>query len=223
MTSDPATPTLGEHLDEHAKPCAHHARAPLESLLALATVGSRASGFNHDIASKLQGLMMALDEISELAEGLDAIHRDSVARATEGAQACLKDVLAILNVNRAMTKPAMRAPVALSDLTARAGERVYVTLQGALPEVDVSVSAPTMIHALSLLFDVAGGPGRGRMIPVEVSRTPTHVSISMAIASATPASAEPLALASFVLARDGGSLRCASDGKRFVIELPIAA
>ncbi len=220
MTAPP--PRLGEHLDEHARPCARHAPASLESILALATVGSRASGFNHDIASKLQGLMMALDEISELAEGLDAANRESVARATEGAQACLKDVLTILNTNRAMTKPAMRAPVALSDLTARAGERVYVTLQGSLPELDVSVSAPTMIHALSLLFDIAGGPGRGRTIPVDVTRTPTHVSLALAVAATAVPNPEPLALASFVLARDGGSLHCANDGQRLVIELPIA-
>jgi hypothetical protein len=223
VTRDPAIPSLGEHLDEHAKPCPHHGPAPLDALLALATVGSRASGFNHDIASKLQGLMMALDEISELAEGLDPANRDHVSSATEGAQACLKDVLTVLNVNRAMTKPAMRAPVALSDLTTRAGERVYVTLQGTLPDLDVSVSAPTMIHALSLLFDVAGGPGRGRTIPVEISRTPTHVSLSMAITGPQPATTELIALASFVLARDGGSLRCMNDGQRFLIELPIAA
>lgn len=221
MTADP-TLKLGDHLDEHAKPCTYHGAASSEALLGLATVGSRASGFNHDIASKLQGLMMALDEISEIAETLDPVNRDHVARATEGAQACLKDVLGILNLNRAMTKPPMRAPVALAELTARAGERVYVTLQGSLPEVDVSVSAPTMIHALSLLFDAAGGPGRGRTIPVEVTRTPTTVSLSMAIASASPVSPEPLALAAFVLARDGGSLRCTDNGQRFLIELPIA-
>jgi hypothetical protein len=222
VTSDPSTP-LGVHLDDDAKPCAIHAPAPPESIFALATVGSRASGFNHDIASKLQGLMMALDEISELAETLDPDNRDQVARATEGAQACLKDVLTILNINRAMTKPPMRAPVALSDLTTRAGERVYVTLQGALPDVDVAVSAPTMIHALSLLFDVAGGPGRGRMIPVEVTRTPTHVSLSIAIAGTPPTTTEPLALAAFVLVRDGGSLRCVNNGQRFLIELPISS
>jgi hypothetical protein len=221
--TDPAKPAAGAHFDEHARPCAHHPTAPLESILALATVGSRASGFNHDIASKLQGLMMALDEISELAETLDPVNREHVARATEGAQACLKDVLGILNTNRAMTKPPMRAPVALSDLATRAGERVYVTLQGALPDLDVAVSAPTMIHALSLIFDVAGGPGRGRTIPVDVSRTATHVTISITIAGPGPTSPEPLTLASFVLARDGGSLHCTNDGQRFVIELPIAA
>jgi hypothetical protein len=239
VTVEPSTPTfncmsspgstskvapLGTHLDELGNPCPHHARPAPESIYALATIGSRASGFNHDIASKLQGLMMALDEISELAETLDPMNRDSVARATEGAQACLKDVLAILNMNRAMTKPAMRAPVALSDLTARAGERVYVTLQGARPDLDVQVSAPTTIHALSLVLDATGGPGRGRKIPVEVSRTPTHVSISMNVAGPIPASAdETLALAAFVLARDGGSLRCENNGQRFTIELPIAA
>ncbi len=221
MTSDPK-PALGEHFDEHAKPCGRHTTASLESLLALATVGSRASGFNHDIASKLQGLMMALDEISEIADTLDPTNREHVARATEGAQACLKDVLGILNTNRAMTKPPMRAPVSLSELTARAGERVYVTLQGTLPDVDVAVSAPTMIHALSLLFDAAGGPGRGRTLPASITQTPTHVTLTLPIANGSSAGPEPLTLASFVLARDGGSLRCSDEGQCFVIELPIA-
>ncbi|MFN0253735.1 MAG: hypothetical protein ACKV2T_43100 [Kofleriaceae bacterium] len=166
--------------------------------------------------------MMALDEISEIAEALDPVNREHITRATDGAQACLKDVLGILNTNRAMTKPAMRAPVALSDLATRAGERVYVTFQGALPDLAVSVSAPTMIHALSQIFDIAGGPGRSRTIPIDVSRTATHVTLALSVAGAGPTSPEPLTLATFVLARDGGSLRCTDNGQRFLIELPIA-
>lgn len=222
MTSNPVNLALGEHLDETGAPCTRHGTTSWQSLLGLAAVGSRVSGFNHDIASKLQGLMMALDEISEIAEGLDPLHREQVARAAEGAHGCLKEVLDVLNLNRAMTKPPMRSPVALLELTTRAGERVYAALDGTLPDVDVSVHAPTMIQALSLLFDVAGGPGRGRKIPVEVSRSVTHVSLSIAVASTGPPPPEPLALASFVLARDGGSLHCGDAGQRLVIALPLA-
>jgi len=215
--------SLGSHTDDHGQTCPHHAPAPPDVLLTLAAIGSRASGFNHDIASKLQGLMMALDEIGELAETVgDPSTSSQLMSANENAQGCLKDVLAILNVNRAMTKPPMRAPVALTELVARAGERIYITLKGSIPDVDISVSAPTTIHALSLLFDIAGGPGRGRTIPVDVSQSAKHVTLSLPIAGTQPATSEHVALASFILARDGGSLRCANNGQQFVIELPLA-
>ncbi len=224
MTERTATPVpLGHHLDEHDQPCTHHGHASLEALFAFATVGSRVSSFNHDIASKLQGLMMALDEISEIADGIQPEQRDQVLRATEGAQTCLKDLLVVLNTNRAMTKAPTRAPVSLAELTTRAGERVYVTLQGALPDVDVLVSAPTMIHALALVFDASGGPGRGRTVSVDAARTATHVTLSLPIASSSPSAPDLLALATFVFARDGGSLHCMDDGRRFVVALPIAS
>ena len=55
------------HLDEHGEVCTRHAPVPDGDLLALALVGSRAPSFHHDLASKLQGLMMAIDEIGEVA------------------------------------------------------------------------------------------------------------------------------------------------------------
>lgn len=218
MTTAPISNVSVEHLDEHGKPCVAHSPATTESLLALTLVGSRASGFNHDIASKLQGLMMALDEIGEIGET-----DPNLARAAETAQAALKDVLGILNTNRAMTKAPSRAPITLAELVTRAGERVYVTLEGALPSVDVEVSAATMIHALSLILDVAGGPGRSRSIPIVCEQTPGFVTIALpSAAPLTGTGPESLAIATFVLARDGGELRCADHGTRFLLKLPLA-
>jgi peptide/nickel transport system substrate-binding protein len=54
----------------------------------LAAIGSRTPGFNHDIASKIQGVMMALDEIVELSRDVD------VQRAAETAQTALGGPLA---------------------------------------------------------------------------------------------------------------------------------
>lgn len=208
----------GTHLDEHGTPCVTHPASTSDAILALALVGSRATGFNHDIASKLQGLMMALDEISELGE-TDA----NLGRAAETAHAALKEVLGILNANRAMTKAPSRAPLALAELVTRAGERIYVTLQGSLPSVDLEVSAATMIHAMSLIFDIAGGPGRGRLLPVTCEQTPGFVALSLPLAAPmTATSADALALATFVLARDGGELRCADAGARFIVKLPLS-
>jgi len=60
----------------------------------------------------------------------------------------LREVLALLNVNRALAKPPVRTAVPLRELLDRAAARVYVTLQGALVDAIVHVSAPSTIHAL---------------------------------------------------------------------------
>lgn len=206
------------HLDDQGQPCATHPAPPVDALVSLAVVGARAAGFNHDIASKLQGLMMALDEISELGES-----DSNLARAADSAHTALKEVLATLNVNRAMTKPPARTLISLPELWTRAGERVYVTLKGALPAVDVEVSAPTMIQALALVLDISGGPGRGRAIHADIAQTPTHVTVTFPAVTPLPSNAaEALAIATHVLARDGGSLTCSDGGKNFVVSLPLA-
>ena len=69
-----------QHLDEQEMPCTWHANATFEELMVLAIVGSRAQGFHHDVASKLQGLQMSLDEISERCQ-----HDPQLTRATESA------------------------------------------------------------------------------------------------------------------------------------------
>ena len=92
------------HVDEDGHPCTHHAPASTSELLALALVGSRAPSFNHDLASKLQGLMMAVDEISEVSGEVPP----PVMRAIQTAQGALRDVLALLTTNRALTKPPVK-------------------------------------------------------------------------------------------------------------------
>ena len=61
-------PDALDHSGEDGAPCATHPAAELDRILALASLGARASGFNHDLASKLQGVMMALDELDEALE-----------------------------------------------------------------------------------------------------------------------------------------------------------
>ena len=112
------------HVDERGAACAHHASATAEALLQLALVGTRAPGFHHDCASKLQGLLMALDEISELtADGSDDL-RSAVEAATEAS----RELNALLSTNRALTKPPARAPIALGELVSRAAARVAVSV-----------------------------------------------------------------------------------------------
>lgn len=208
-----------DHLDEEGKPCSVHAPGTLDELMVLAVVGSRAAGFHHDVASKLQGLMMALDEIGELGQSDPAL-----TRATEAALDSLREVLAQLNGNRALTKPPTRTAVAFREIVARASERVYVALGGELVDATIEVHGPTTIHALSLAFDVAAGPGRGRTLPATARLDGTHVELRLGCAPSPQSnSGESLAVATFVLTRDRGSLHCTADGKHLVLRLPLVA
>ena len=171
-----------------------------DPLLALALVGSRASGFNHDCASKLQGLMMALDEITELA---DASADADLLRAVETASGALRELTVLLNANRALTKPPVRTATTVRELFAKAAERASARLVGELPEHAIEVALPAVTHALALLFDLAAelAPG-GRTIAIEGG----------VVRTAKQASPELLAIATFALARDGGSLAVVPSG-----------
>ena len=208
------------HLDEHGQPCTHHPAASPADLLALALVGSRAPSFHHDLASKLQGLMMAVDEIAEVTGEVPP----PVIRAIDTARDALREILALLGGNRALTKAPVPAPTPLGELLARAAERVIVTFRCAAPAVTVEVPPPAMIHALSLVIDVAGGAGRGRTVEATAVHDGAVASISIGAATeVTQGAAEALALAAFALEASGGSLSCAAQGSRLVVRLPAVA
>jgi hypothetical protein len=209
-----------EHLDEQGLPCVRHPAPACDLLMSLAIVGSRAPGFHHDIASKLQGLMMAVDEITEGLEGGDP----QLQRAVETAALALKELNGLLNFNRALTKPAQPVRVAFRELVALASMRVYVSIDGELPDATVMVAAPSTVHGLSLAFDVAAGPGRGRTLAAAAAISDGHLVMTLAASpSPPPTAAESLAIATFVFARDRGELRCADAGKQLVIRLPLAS
>jgi len=209
-----------QHLDETGQPCTRHAIAPIEELMSLTVIGSRAPGFHHDLASKLQGMMMSLEEIGELAVGGDP----QIGRAAETALDSLRDLLALLNVNRALTKPPTRTAVAFREVLARAAERVYVSLVGELVDATIEVCAPSTIHALSLLFDVAAGPGRGRTLAATTRIDGAHVELCLAASPDPPGNAaSSLAIAAFVIGRDHGALRCSDGGSHLVARIPLSA
>lgn len=206
-----------EHVDDTGAPCTRHPAATAAALLQLAMVGSRAPAFHHDCASKLQGLLMALDELSELTENGDP----ELVRPIEAALHASRELNALLNVNRALTKPAARTSILVRALLTQAAERVSVRLDGTLLEAAVSVPVPPITHALALAIDVAAGAGRGRTIGVAASLAGSDVEVVLqAHASAPPNASDSLAIASFVLARDGGRMWCAQGGERLVIRLP---
>ena len=217
MSSSGVREVVPPHVDATGAPCSRHPAASPAGLMQLALVGSRAPAFHHDCASKLQGLVMALDELGELTEGGDP----QILRALESALEASRELNALLNINRALTKPPGRADIAVQDLVTRAAQRVGITVQGALPPATVSVSVPAMTHGLALVLDVAAGAGRGRSLAVTGTRAAGGVELVLPMAASAPASAgEGLALATFVVARDGGRVWCATDGDRLHVLLP---
>jgi hypothetical protein len=211
------TDRLPDHLDETGAPCARHAPLSQDALFQLAMVGSRASAFHHDCASKLQGLVMALDELTELTEHGDP----QVIRAIETAIEASRELNALLNVNRALTRPTAKTPIELRELVARGAERVGVAVHGVLPDATVGVSVAPMTHALALAIDVAAGTGRGRSLAV--SAEVAAGSVELALHSSplqAPNAGDALAIVGFVVERDGGRLWCSSAGTRLVLRLP---
>ncbi|HEX3765494.1 MAG TPA: hypothetical protein VHW23_42655 [Kofleriaceae bacterium] len=210
---------IPDHLDETGAPCARHPAIAPASLYQLAVVGSRAPAFHHDCASKLQGLVMALDELTELTEHGDP----QLIRAVETALEASRELNALLNFNRTLTRPATKTAIALDELTTRAAGRVGVALRGGVPPgVIVTIGVAPMVHALSLAIDVAAGTGRGRSLAVTVTSAGGAVELALP-SSPTQASnaSEAIAIASFVIARDGGGrLWCSSAGDRMLIQLP---
>jgi hypothetical protein len=210
------------HLGEDGQPCALHSELSTQRLYELALLGSRMPTFHHDAASKLQSLMMALDELSELSAEQDG----AMQPAIDTAQMSLRELHQLLTTNRALSKPPVRAIVQVADVIQGAAERVGVRLRGDLhtarPEVRVAI--PALTHAFAQLLDVAAGPSQlGRVVDLTIE-TSHGVSVTISgpreAAKAAPNTLEAVALAAFVLAREQGSLVCGGEGERFRIQLP---
>lgn len=214
----PADPTV--HLGLLGAPCEAHERASLDRILALATIGSRVSTFNHDIASKLQGLMMALDELTEL---LEAKRDPELDRAAEAAQTSLREVNTLLSANRSLTRTATRSRAALGDVIkpAAAHININIVIDGELPDAMLEGTLSLLQHGLGLAFDVAAGTGRSRTLTLQTALVDGRVEISCATVSPPPAHAgDHLALAAFAIRHAGGELRCTPD-QRIVIRIPL--
>src|SRR6185369_1001952 len=123
--------------------------------------------------------------------------------AVEIALESMHGIHALLNANRALTKPPQRTEIALGDLVGRAAERAGVALRGTLPEAMVTVAVPATTHALALAIDVAGGARRGRTLVVDAAIVAREVELVLHATNPSPADAsEALAIATFVVARD---------------------
>jgi hypothetical protein len=210
---------VSDHSDEDGKPCTKHAVAG-DGLLAWAAIGSRLSGFQHDTASKLQSLMMAVDEATDLV-GDD---RPDVRTALETAMAALRDINGLLTENRALAKAPQRKATPVGALLDRAAARYGVKLVGDRGTATAHVAPPSTVHALSLLLDLsAGAVQSSRAVEVVVTAAASiEIRITGApIDAGKPMVNEAIAVAAYLLAREDGALRCNDQG--FVVQLPIAA
>jgi hypothetical protein len=212
-----------DHRDETGQLCTRHASVTPERLLELATHGSRMPGFHHDAASKLQSLVMALDEISELTSQADS----DLRLAVDTAATALRELQQLFTANRALAKAPQRTRIALSEVFTRASERAGVQIRGEQASSDVRVAVPSIIHALALVLDVAAGPSHlGRVVQVTSEATSERIVTTFAGPAAAAAklaatASEALAIATFAISREGGQLSC-SASERFAIELPLA-
>jgi hypothetical protein len=205
-----------EHRDETGKPCERHAIPTRARLIELAMIGLGARAFHHDAASKLQSLVMALDEVGELAQDSEP----ELRAAIELAQTSLRELHAMFDDNRGLSR-VYRSRIALPELLARGAERMGIDLLGPIASCEVEVAVPAMTNALALLLDVAAGQREGvRAVELASSLQGGHVTLTLNGVEASQSS-DVLSIATFVITRDGGELCC--QGDKVVLRLPMAA
>ena len=205
-----------EHLDEAGQVCTQHP-ANADRILTFAAIGARAAGFNHDVASKLQGMMMALDELDEL---LERAGTTELRRAAETARGALDEAHALLSASRALTRTSTRTTAQLRDIVTVACERAGVSARGDAPQGQVAVT-PLLVQALGLAIEALAGTGSDRVVEVTASREGDRATLVFASPAApTTTLGDALALASFVIAHANGELRCGRD-HRLHVRLPL--
>ena len=211
-----------EHQEESGEPCTRHSKLTEQRMMELATLGSRMPSFHHDAASKLQSLMMALDEISELASNDTSDLRSSI----DTAHSALRELNQLLSANRALAKAPVPARVSLTELVHKACESSGVRMRMPIVAHDVRVHIPAMRHALALLLDLTAGPSHlGRVIDATCELDDDRYVLRFAgppeAQAKQPVNAgESIGLATFVIDREEGTLRCTATG--FVVTLPAA-
>ena len=208
---------MTDHLDESGGPCKRHPQASAANLMAMALLGSRMPSFHHDVASKLQSLMMAVDELTELAETIET------RAAANAATTALKDLTTLFSTNRALGKAPQRRPTPASEVFARAAERSSVKTSGELATCTVDIALPSIVHACAVILDLAAGPlAHGRTVELSSKANGHVLEVTVTGPPNTPLppnAGDVLALASFALVREGGELRCGAD--RYTIKLPL--
>jgi C4-dicarboxylate-specific signal transduction histidine kinase len=211
------------HLDHAGKPCAEHP-ARIDDLLGLATLGATAFSVLHDVASGLQALAAAIDELeaySETAEPNEEL-RAAIVAASSALQSTNK---LFVDARRAVRGGGhLRDVIRIDSLVQRAIDRAdaRVAPMDSPPATEVAVLIPIMTHIIASLIDTAAGTGRA-----EVAVSDAGDQVEVAIRAVEPERpplgvGTTLAIAAGVISDHGGSLQCDRDGDRarFAIRLP---
>jgi hypothetical protein len=97
-----------------------------------------------------------------------------------------------------------------------------VKLRGELGAATVHVAPPSIVHALSLLFDAIAGPQQGtRTVDVAVTQQDTRVTVALTGAAAPATSLDAIMVATWLLEREDGAVFSAPNG--FQVHLPLAS
>ncbi|MDB4957380.1 MAG: hypothetical protein JWO36_4949 [Myxococcales bacterium] len=140
----------------------------------------------------------------------------------------MRELHQLFTANRALAKSPQLTRGTLGELIARSTTRAGVKVRGNVMAIDVETSPPAMTHAISVLCDVVAGPSQlGRVVDIATAVEGSHVTISLAgpptaAAKAPPNASELLAIAAYVIARDGGELTCFGGGERFEVRILVA-
>ena len=156
-------------------------------ILALAVVGARARGFNHDAASKLQRLIMAVAELEDLAPAHPEV-RDLRAVA-DGLSSALGELEGLFVEFRALAKGTEVTAFDLRELLGmvarRAGARLE--LEGDFPAVSVRIREAETIQLLALLCEDgrwiaarATIAADGRHVVLDLACVPSATSLALA-------------------------------------------
>jgi hypothetical protein len=218
---------LPVHVDESGVPCERHPTGMSSGVLHHALVGSRTQGTHHDLASRLQSLLMAIEEIVELAQQTP---KDGDLRiAADTALAALTQANDILAAHRSFARGSgERVRAFVRDLLTRASRRTGVSVDvSSLGDVEINVLPARAEQALALLLEVLGADlvaARKVTAEVEITDTSTVLTLRGGDPGAPRAQATDLVtLASYALGCDHGRLRCGAAGEpdRFIIAYPV--
>lgn len=216
------------HTTATGEPCtlaAHAARA--EDLLAPAALGTACFAALHDLASALQAIGNAIDELD--VSVTDPAIRPLIDAAIEANDHATKMFVATRGVLR---DPAGRKqPVDVAALLSRANHQAGTkpVLAGAAPAGTVEVVVPVIAMTLAKLIDAAAAGAPAGAAPAIVARADgATIALAITAPAAVPAPESigaTLAIAARAVEAHGGTVACGDTGGRptYVIRLPFTA
>jgi hypothetical protein len=216
------------HTTDTGEPCALAAHAPrAEDLVAPAALGTACFAALHDLASALQAIGNAVDELDMAVT--DPALRPLVDAAIEANDHATKMFVATRAVLR---DPAGRKqPIEVAALVSRTNHQAATkpVLAGAVPAGTVEVAVPVVAMALAKLVDAAAAGAPAGAAPELVARADRAVvALTIRAPAAAPAPESigaTLAIAARAIEAHGGSVACgATDGRAtYVVRLPFTA